>query len=225
MSFKKGGVEFRLEGEDFYHYEAFKGGNVSSSEMRAEYSRLRQTANKRLKRMEGTKYERSQTYLRNMGKYMTIEEISAAAGEVADRMNIKGEARQKLIDSHIAHKLSDIYKFLTAKTGSIRGMQRVENELIETLHDRGLTFVNKDNIHKFGEYMEHLRSVHKGRIYDSERAADLFGIATKKGIDPQEIAEDYEYWKQHTDELSQLPKIRNAKKRSAADYKKLLERK
>lgn len=222
MSFKKGKIEFRLESEDLYHYEAFKQGNVDADEMRAEYSRLRQTANKRLARMKGTKYQNSQTYLRNAGKYTTIEEIAAQATEAAERMNLKPEARQRYIDSHIAHKLADVYKFLTAKTSSIRGMQRAENEMIESLHDKGLTFVNKDNIQQFGQYMEYLRVLHQGRIYDSERAAELFGTATKKGINPLDIALDFGFWKDRDTELAQMPKIRNAKKRTAAEYKRLL---
>lgn len=224
MAFKKGNITFGLDSEDLYHYEAFKYGNIGREEMRAEYSRLRQTANKRLERMQGTKYEHSQTYLRNAGKYITIEDITERAEETANRMNLKGEARQKYIDSQIAHKLADVYKFLTAKSGSIRGMQRIENNLIQTLHDRGITFVNKDNIQQFADYMEYMRTLHRGKMYDSERAVDLFGTAIKKGINPLEIAADYEYWKLHEEELAEQPKIRNAKLRSADEYKKRIER-
>lgn len=222
MAFKKGNIQFNFDNEDLYHYEAFKGGNVNPDEMRAEYSRLRQTANKRLARMEGTKYEKSQTYIRNAGKYLSIDEITERAAETADRMNLKGEARKRYIDSHVAHKLADVYKFLNAKTSSIRGMQRVENEMIESLNERGLTFINKDNIHQFGEYMEQLRILHQGRIFDSERAADLFGTAYKKGINPDEIAKDFEFWQEHAEELEEQPKIKNAKQRNAAEYKKRL---
>ena len=221
--FINNGVEFRLDNEDLYHYEAFKYGNVSREELRKEYSRLRQTANKRLQRMEGTRFEKSQTYLKNAGRYTTLAQIEKDA--LAHAQNLTPEARQKYVDMHVAKKLADMYKFLTAKTGSIRGMQRAENELIQSLRDRGLTFINKSNIQQFGEYMEYMRALHNGRQYDSERAAELFGTATKKGVDPMEIAADYEFWKQHDEELANTPKIRNAKKRTAEEYKKLLNRK
>ena len=220
---KKNGVEFRLENEDLYHYEAFTGGNVTSDELRKEYSRLRQTANKRLDRMQGTKYEKSQTYLRNAGKYTTLAQIEKEALKHAKKLS--PEAAQKYVDAHVAKKLSDLYKFLTAKTGSIRGMQRVENEIINTLNERGYTFINKKNIQQFGEYMEHLRILHNGRQFDSERAGELFAIAEKKGVSPDQIAEDFEYWKQHAEELDKLPKIKNPKQRTAAHYKKLLQNK
>lgn len=226
MAYTRNGVEFRLDGEglkdgELYHYEAFKGGNVSRDELRKEYSRLRQVANKRLERMEGTKYEQSQTYRRNSGRYTTLEEIENEA--LANAKNLKPEAAQKYVDLHVAKKLDELYRFLTAKSGSIRGMQAIENRTIEALRDRGLTFINKSNITQFGEYMEYLRSIHKGKQFDSERAADLFGTAIKKGINPEEISEDFEYWKQHEEELAKLPKISNAKKRTADEYKRMLE--
>lgn len=221
--FERNGVKFGFENEDLYHYEAFKYGNISRAELTKEYSRLRQTANKRLQRMQGTKYEQTQTYLRNAGKYKTLAQIEKEARQ--HTKNMGAEAAQKYVDRIVALKLADLYKFLTAKTGSIRGMQRVENEIIETLHERGITFVNKSNIQRFGEYMEYLRVLHQNQSFDSERAQELFGIASKKGIDPMQIAEDYNYWKAHQEELEKTPKIKNAKKRTAEEYKKRIDRK
>lgn len=226
MAYKKNGVEFRLDSPgidtgDLYRRQAYSGGNVTSDELRKEYSRLRQVANKRLKRMEGTRFEDSQTYKKNAGRYNTIADIEKQA--LANAKQLNPEAAQRLVDIHIARKMEDMYRFLTAKSGSIRGMQAIENQIIESLRERGLTFVNKKNIQQFGEYMEYLRSINKGREFDSERAADLFGTAIKKGINPAQIAEDFEYWKTREKELSQLPKIKNPKKRTADDYKRLLE--
>lgn len=220
--FTENGVKFNLDNPDLYHYEAFKYGNVSASDLRKEYTRLRAVANKRLARMEGTKYEKTQTYLKNKGKYTTIAQIEKEAMKQAK--NMPKEVQQLYINSHIAKKTADLYKMLTSRTGSITGMQQVERETVETLREHGFTFINRNNLKQFGEYMEFLRVLHRGRNFDSERAVDLFGTATKKGIDPQEIAHDYEYWKQHEEELAKTPKIKNAKKRTAEEYKKLLEK-
>lgn len=221
--FERNGVKFGFENEDLYHYEAFKYGNISRAELTKEYSRLRQTANKRLQRMQGTKYEQTQTYLRNAGKYKTLAQIKKEAKQ--HTKNMGAEAAQKYVDRVVALKLADLYKFLTAKTGSIRRMQRVENEVISSLRSRGLTFINKNNIQQFGDYMEYMRTLHQNKIYDSERAAELFGTAVRKGIDPMQIAADFAYWKAHQEELEKTPKIKNAKKRTAEEYKKRIERK
>lgn len=226
MAYKKNGVEFRLDSPgidtgDLYRRQAYSGGNVTSDELRKEYSRLRQVANKRLKRMEGTRFEDSQTYKKNAGRYSTIADIEKQA--LANAKQLNPETAQRLVDIHIARKMEDMYRFLTAKSGSIRGMQAIENQIIESLRERGLTFVNKKNIQQFGQYMEYLRSINKGREFDSERAADLFGTAIRKGIDPAQIAEDFEYWENREKALAQLPKIKNPRNRTADDYKRLLE--
>lgn len=221
-SFIKNGVSFNFENEDLYHYQAFTQGNISREELRKEYSRLRQVANKRLERMEGTKYQQSNTYKRNAGKYTTLSQIEQEALKHAKKL--KPEAQQKYVDSYVAHKMADMYKFLTSRTGSIQGMQRAENRAIESLRERGITFVNKTNIQLFGDYMEALRAMHKAEQFDSERAMELFGTAVKKGINPEEIASDFEYWKQHENDLAKLPKIKNENQRSAADYKRLIEK-
>ena len=221
-SFVKNGVTFNFENEELYHYQAFTQGNISGEELRKEYSRLRQVANKRLERMEGTRFQQSNTYKRNAGKYTTLAQIEKEA--LAHAKKLKPEARQKYVDSFVAHKMADMYKFLTSRTGSIQGIQRAENRAIEALRERGVTFVNKKNIQQFGDYMSYLKSLHLGESYESERALELFGIAEKKGINPEEIAADFEYWKQHQSTLEKLPKIKNENQRSAADYKRLIEK-
>lgn len=221
--FKRNGVEFRLEDPDLYHYEAFTGGNVKPEELRKEYSRLRQVANKRLNRMKGTRYEKTQTYLKNAGKYGTIAEIEKEVLKHAKKLT--PDKAERYVNAHIAKKVSDLYRMLTSKTGSIKGMREVEKRTIDTLNERGFTFINKNNIHQFGEYMEYLRLLHMDKQFDSERAAELFATAEKKGIDPNQLLADFEYWTQHTEDLANLPKIKNPKQRTAAQYKKLLEKK
>ena len=62
---------------EYYYPEALKAGSLTDQQMRQEYSRLRAIANKRLQRFEGTKYENSQTYLRNVGKYVPLSAIGS----------------------------------------------------------------------------------------------------------------------------------------------------
>lgn len=221
MARENSGVKFGFSDRDFYRREAFRSGVVTAEEVLAEYSRLRQVAIKRLKRMEGTKYEQSQTYLRNVGMYPSIPEIREK--KMGNAKNLDKDSAEKLLALHVSRRLDDLERFLSAKTGSIRGMQRMENELVQTLRDRGLTFVNKNNIQQFGEYMEHFRSMKLAQIYGSERAAELFGTAVKKGINPEQISEDFNFWLQNSEELEKTPKIKNAKQRNAAAYKKLLQ--
>lgn len=217
---KRDGVKFNFEDRSLYRREAFQSGAVDADQVLKEYSRLRQAALKRLKRMEGTKYEQSQTYLRNVGMYPSIPEIAEKKMIGSDKLT--KEAREKLLALHVSRRLDDLERFLSAKTGSIRGMQRLERELIQTLQDRGLSFVNKSNIQQFGDFMEHYRTERLNKIYSSERVAELFGTAVRKGIDPEQLKKDFTFWLDKQEELDKMPKIKNKNKRSAEDYKRKL---
>lgn len=220
MASDRNGVKFEFDDPAKYRREAYRSGAVSADEVLKEYSRLRQVALKRLKRMEGTKYEQSQTYLRNVGMYPSIPEIKEK--KMANASGLDKEASEKLLALHVSRRLDDLERFLSAKTGSIRGMQHLENELVQTLRDRGLSFVNKGNIQKFGDFMEHFRTLKLGKIYSSERVAELFGTAVKKGIDPDQLHKDFTFWLENQEELENTPKIKNAKNRNAEAYRKKL---
>lgn len=217
---KRDEVKFTFEDRNLYRREAFQSGAVNADQVLKEYSRLRQVALKRLKRMEGTKYEHSQTYLRNVGMYPSIPEIAEKKMNGSDKLT--KEAREKLLALHVSRRLDDLERFLSAKTGSIRGMQRVENQTIKTLRERGIYFVNKYNIKDFGDFMEYSRTCELDKKYGSDRVADLFGTIKEKKLDPEQIKRDFEFWLDNQKELESMPKIKNKNKRSAEDYKRKL---
>ena len=217
---KRNGVEFTFDDNALYRREAFRSGAVDADQVLKEYSRLRQVALKRLKRMEGTKYEESQTYLRNVGMYPSISEIAEKKMQGVDKLT--PEARKNLLALHVSRRLDDLERFLSAKTGSIRGMQKVEKQLLNTLHERGASFVTKDNIHAFGDFMQHAKKIYESREYDSERTLEVFSIAEKRKLNLQEIQDDFEFWYENSEKLSKMAKNRNAKYKTVDDYRKAL---
>ena len=218
MAFKRNGVIFNFENPDMYNYEAFTGGNISEKDLRSEYTSLRSTAKKRLQRMKGTRFETSQTYLKNINAYPTIKEIETQMQE-----RYKGaspETIRKAVNANIAKRNATAFKMLTAKKGSISGMKEIERRTIQTLQERGLDFINADNIQRFGEYMEYLRSINKGKQFDSEGAAELFGISEAKGIHTDEILQDFNFWSEHAEQLENTPKPRNKNNRTGDEYRR-----
>ena len=172
--------------------------------MRAEYSRLRAIANKRLERFRGTKYETAQSFIRNDGKFVPLKEIST--------------------ERDLIYKLYELKKFVTAKSSSVSGMKEIEKKAIETAHDRGLTWLNSGNIQDFGQFMDECRAKGYARIYGSERCAELFGTAAKKGLSPAEIQADFAFWMENRNQLENAPKFRNKDMRTSANYKERLKK-
>lgn len=171
-----------------------------SKEIRAEYSRLRGIAMKRLKRLEAADMDDTQAYLKNYKHYPALKDIKTS--------------------QELAGRLSDLSRFITAKASTVSGQREIRSKSIATLHENGYTFVNDDNIVDFGRFMEEYRKQKLDKEgYDSGDAAETFSIAEKHLIDPDELYQEFEFWLANVDTAKKL-------KRSANDgnYQKVKKR-
>lgn len=189
-----------------YYPEALKSGTLTPEEMRKHYSYLRQIANKRLQHFVGSEFEDAQSYIKNVGKFVPLSEINN--------------------ERELMFKLYEVNKFVRARSSSVTGLKQIRNETIETFHDRGFTWLNKNSIKEFGQYMDYLRAKHGAKQFDSERAAELFGMVTsgKVGLNVEDIEQDFKYWSKHSDELASLPKNISKTVKSSKDFKKALSK-
>ena len=203
MAKKKQSLEQFLAENPFeqYHIEA---DILTPQEMRKHYSYLRSVANRRLSKFKGTEFEDSLSYTKNKDKFVPLSKIEN--------------------ERELRYKLYELNKFIRAESSSVTGLKRIRNRAIETAHERGMTWLNKSNIKQFGEYMDFLRSKYGAKQFDSERAQELFGQSIKRKIDPMGIAEDFQFFRKHADELAKMPKIKSDVKVTAEDYKKALDK-
>lgn len=189
-----------------YYPEALRSGTLTPAEMRAHYSYLRKIANKRLQRFVGSEFEDAPSYIKNVGKFVPLSEINN--------------------ERELMFKLYEVNKFVRARSSSVTGLKQIRNETIETFHDRGFTWINKGNIKQFGDYMEYMRTKYGARQFDSERAAELFGMiaSDRVGLNVEDVQQDFKYWVKHADELAQLPKNVSKKIKSSKDFQKALSK-
>ena len=187
-----------------YYVDALKSGSLTLKEMRSEYGRLRKIANSRLEALGRSRFSGTQAYILNVGKYVTLDKIKS--------------------ERDLMYRLHDLAKFVTSKRGSVSGQYEIRRKTLETLHERGITFVTAKNLDAFGEFMEEARNKLYERNYGSERVKDMFGLAEKKGINPQELLKDFGYWVQNREKLESIPKIKNKRNLSSDDYKKAIEK-
>lgn len=171
---------------------------LTPAKKREEYERLRIVINARLEEFKGTKYEASQTYLRNAGKFVPAADV--------------------VKDSDISKLLYDAYRFVSAKTSTVKGVRSAERKAIATLKDRGYNVTAK-NFDAFTQYMEEAR-LRGLNAYGSTRVADLFTIAQHKELDPRDVLKDFGYWYTNRKELENMPKIRNKNQRNADEYRR-----
>lgn len=208
MASKKNLEQFLADNPpEAYYPEALRSGTLTPEEMRSHYSYLRQIANKRLQNFVGSEFEDAQSYIKNVGKFVPLSEINN--------------------ERELMFKLYEVNKFVRARSSSVTGLKQIRNETIETFHDRGFTWINKNNIKQFGDYMEYMRAKYGAKQFDSERAAELFGMIASGsvGLNVEDVQQDFKYWAKHADELAQLPKNVSKKIKSSKDFQKVLSKK
>lgn len=162
--------------------------------VRKEYTRLRDIAQKRLKRFEAAGMTNTQAYRKNVKHYPLLKDIKS--------------------DYELAGRLSDLERFISAKAGSVSGQRAIRKKSIATLHDNDYTFVNEDNFDDFTDFMESYRDQLYDMEYDSGDAADLFGVVVKQKIDPEKVKKDFDFWLENIDKA----KAMRTDKKTIGDY-------
>jgi hypothetical protein len=188
---------------NFYTPHAILEAEVmTEAEARREYSRLRSIARKRLERFEGTEWTDTDVYKYNKDRYKPISEMRNY--------------------SELAHLLGDVARFLSndSHPNSVSELESRRAQTIRTLHENGYTFVNKKNYNEYTDFMEAVRA-QKMHVRGSPEA-ELFAAAKKKGIDPEKLEKELNWWLDNRRYLEAMPKIKNDKPHSAEDYKKAI---
>lgn len=163
-------------------------GYLEMSEARAEYSRLRSAAVKRLQRLSGTEGERY-TAFRMYGKegFPSLPKNASA--------------------SEVGRALADVYHFLQMKTSSIGAIRASQREAIKTLQSRGYDFINKGNIREFGEFMEAARQqkVASNNRGGSPVIVELYETVKRLQIPPEQVQRRFALWLSKRKELETMP--------------------
>lgn len=159
--------------------------SLSEREIRSEYSRLRKIANQRLKAL-GNYYPESKIYQKYNGQFITLREMDSV--------------------NEIAYRLSDMIRYLHTEAGTVTGLKRIRNEILDKLHEQGYNFVTKSNFLEFTEFMDTLDTQARNMRYDSERLVDLFEITFKKKIPTDVVKRDFEYFMDNKDKISKIKK-------------------
>lgn len=160
-------------------YEIMRSA-ASDRELRAEYTRMRDQAQKQMKRLQASGYQVPSRY-----------EDEARRGflklsEIRDRREL-------------SYAMSNLSEFLTQKNTSVSGRRRIERETLEALHEHGYEGINKKNIGAFGKFMEAMRQRMGGRKhYPSGDLAQFFSEElshmTTQPVINNELMEAFETW-------------------------------
>lgn len=189
-------INYRYDPE-VYIPSAVRYGYLELSEARAEYSRLRSAAVKRLQRLSRTEGRLYSAY-RMYGKegFAPLPKDATPA--------------------EVGRALADVYHFLEMKTSSLKEIRTSQKKALETLNQRGYTFLNKSNIREFGEFME---SARQQKVVSSNRGGspvivELYETAKRLSLPPEQIQRNFSKWLRQKKQLEEMPTPKPGEKTS-----------
>ena len=151
--------------------------------MRAEYTRMRDVAQKRIKRL-GKQFPESKAY----------------------QSHKQGFAKLKELDPRDFPKaFAELAKFVRAKGSTVTGQKQIKEKTIKTWQDQGLNLTSK-NYDKTIRILEEMRK--QKIVYGSDKAVEL--ADSMLDLDDQQTNEWLDHLDtllQHTDELQEIPNL------------------
>lgn len=171
---RAGGLKTKLQYDVRSPWEIQKAVPETASKeqkkaLRDEYTRLRDIAQKRVKRMEKDPY----------GKYTS--EYKAHAQGFKKLRDIKD-------DKELRAAMSEVANFLSSPYGTVSGAKILYGKVYESVHSE-YKWITKDNFQDFIEFMEYAKSVMKGREFDSTYVLDMFKNLSKQGASKEKMFE------------------------------------
>ena len=159
---------------------ARSGTKDDYSAMKSEYTRMRDVAQKRIKRL-GKQFPESKAY----------------------QTHSKGFAKLKDIDPRDFPKaFAELAKFLKAKGSTVTGQKQIKEKTIKTWQDQGLN-LNRKNYDKVIKILEEMRK--QKVVYGSDKAVEL--ADSMLYLDDQQTNQWLDHLEtllQHTEELADI---------------------
>ena len=151
--------------------------------MRAEYTRMRDVAQKRIKRL-GKQFPESKAY----------------------QSHKQGFAKLKELDPRDFPKaFAELAKFVRAKGSTVTGQKQIKEKTIKTWQDQGLN-LNSKNYDKTIKILEEMRK--QKIVYGSDKAVELAdSMLDLNDQQTNEWLDHLDTLLQHTDELQEIPDL------------------
>ena len=184
---------------------SLSASSFSLKEARAEYSRLRKIASKRLARLEASEFADAEIVKQHLGLFRPLpKELSAR---------------------DVRKALYEVAKFLNAKASTVSGQRETRRLFVETMQDRGYDFVTKENAADFGRFMDRVKK-HYGskKGYYPEGTIELYQEIVKRKADPQQVAEAFEFYLEDIGRIPDAAQIKKEEARQERARKKLQEK-
>lgn len=163
----------------------------------AEYTRLRDIAQKRIKRLGASEFKTSREY----------KEHAAGFPKIRDMKNT----------AEIERNLEQVFNFLAASKSTVTGQRKAIERSLQTFKERGLEGIAKNEfeLKQFGKFMEAARAKYGAKQYDSEGFVKFYHDLKEKNISPTQVKRNFTEWMKNKPKLEEMPRYANKRPVSA----------
>lgn len=199
------------ETPEYYTLDAIRHADVWTEEnIKAEYTRLRNIAQRRLREMSKSELGRvSKTWYYNHNRFKPSSELKPYERKIL---------------------LAEVAKMMQARTGTLAGIKRQRKLAIKTFHEHGYTFVDEGNFTDVGEFFREWKdSQFRGYgstvaldFYEKLADSEAFERATERVDKTAQIFREFQEWKNQKDTPHERKNNENEK--TSADLFKELDK-
>ena len=192
---------------------------MPEEELRAEYARLRRTAQNRIRRIERSEFGEDTPWIKDRS-----EDFKTPASQIRA--------------ADLPSALSDLAGFLEAKTSTVSGLRRKRALTLEALKESGVKGINKQNYNAFTQFMKATQVFKNAYIPYPKRSEKVSALQeakairprlfklTENGISQDTIIKNFEFFKNNLSDIESMVQagiIDNTRDRkySANDIRKI----
>lgn len=195
---------------DYLNIQQMRNGKgYTEDRLKAVYKSFRNTALKRMQRLEKAGFTQNKQYQRLAAQGIpSLSQLSTPA--------------------QLLYELRSIASFLTTKTSTVSGARQVKQRNIDQFRNLGLS-INEKNVDKFTDFLEAAREKALARNGGSEFIRKVYQVYTytqRHRLNPSEIMDDFDWWFDTIDQVEtirKIPKPKSGMKITAEYIKNLIE--
>lgn len=175
-----------------YSVESLESGQFTPQEIRREYSRLRSIAKKRFERLAAS-------------------EFGTGAGKTPYNFTIENYPTLREIKSEreLVLKLRDLASVIESPRSTVYGLRDIQKASVKTIQEAGYSWVNESNWQAFGEFMGDVRAMTTARLFDSERAVNIYNLQQRGLASSEEVRGIFQAYLESTNKLvDNIPEVK-----------------
>ena len=98
---------------------------------------------------------------------------------------------KKVPRDELLRQIEDLQAYTRNRLSTVKGMKSFIRGNLTTLHANGYTFVNKDNLAAFGQFMNMVRDIHGAQAFPSNEVANVYRNMERLNVSPNVIREKF----------------------------------